>query len=231
MASLQQAQPSAIHGARQDIATSTSAGSKANYCDFAQWGVVPDVVKSNPAHWCEVRYGNKAVTCGNVLTPEETSHAPTVVNWPVAHNAIQGSPQLYTLIMLDPDAPSREQPKFRNWLHWMLVNVPGPDQLNGGFEVASYNGPTPPPNTGLHRYCFLVYPQHNVIKTGELPHFDSKNRGGWSLDKWTNIIHAGIIDPQPVWAGNMFQCGNKQQAGGLHERKEQGPEQKEVHHK
>ena len=27
--------------------------------------------------------------------------------------------------MLDPDAPSPHDPKFRNWLHWMVINIPG----------------------------------------------------------------------------------------------------------
>jgi phosphatidylethanolamine-binding protein (PEBP) family uncharacterized protein len=31
----------------------------------------------------------------------------------------------YTLIMTDPDAPTRESAKFREWLHWMVVNIPG----------------------------------------------------------------------------------------------------------
>lgn len=31
----------------------------------------------------------------------------------------------YTLIMSDPDAPSRGSPKAREWLHWLVVNIPG----------------------------------------------------------------------------------------------------------
>lgn len=27
--------------------------------------------------------------------------------------------------MVDPDAPSPHDPKFRNWLHWMVINIPG----------------------------------------------------------------------------------------------------------
>jgi large subunit ribosomal protein L35 len=34
---------------------------------------------------------------------------------------------LYTLLMVDPDAPSRENPVKRSWLHWMVVNIPGHD--------------------------------------------------------------------------------------------------------
>ncbi len=31
----------------------------------------------------------------------------------------------YTLLMTDPDAPSRAQPEFREWHHWLVVNIPG----------------------------------------------------------------------------------------------------------
>ena len=31
----------------------------------------------------------------------------------------------YTLMMVDPDAPSRRNPTNREWLHWLVVNIPG----------------------------------------------------------------------------------------------------------
>lgn len=31
----------------------------------------------------------------------------------------------YTLLMTDPDAPSRANPEFREWHHWLVVNIPG----------------------------------------------------------------------------------------------------------
>ena len=39
--------------------------------------------------------------------------------------AIKGSEATFTLLMVDPDVPSPHDPKFRNWLHWMVVNIPG----------------------------------------------------------------------------------------------------------
>ena len=32
---------------------------------------------------------------------------------------------LYTLIMADPDAPSPDDAKWRNVLHWAITNIPG----------------------------------------------------------------------------------------------------------
>ena len=42
----------------------------------------------------------------------------------------------YTLLMTDPDAPSREDPKFGEWKHWLVVNIPG-DKVSEG-EVRRY---------------------------------------------------------------------------------------------
>ncbi len=31
----------------------------------------------------------------------------------------------------DPDAPSRKEPKFREWHHYLVVNIPGTDVSKG----------------------------------------------------------------------------------------------------
>ncbi len=31
----------------------------------------------------------------------------------------------YTLLMTDPDAPSRKNPVNGEWKHWLVVNIPG----------------------------------------------------------------------------------------------------------
>lgn len=54
----------------------------------------------------------------------------------------------------DPDAPSRADPEFREWRHWLVVNIPGCD-IAKGEEVATYVGCGAPAGTGLHRYVFL----------------------------------------------------------------------------
>ena len=68
----------------------------------------------------------------------------------------------------DPDAPSRKDPKFREWHHWSVVNIPG-DNVAKGETVAEYIGAGPPKGTGLHRYVFLVFRQKGKIEYKE-PH-------------------------------------------------------------
>lgn len=70
--------------------------------------------------------------------------------------------------MVDPDAPSRAEPKLRSFKHWAVINIPGSD-IAKGDEISQYIGSGAPINTGLHRYVFLVYKQTNGKITYEGP--------------------------------------------------------------
>ncbi len=54
---------------------------------------------------------------------------------------------MHLLLLLDPDAPSRKDPKFREWHHWLVVNIPG-TEIGKGEVLAEYVGSGPPPDTG-----------------------------------------------------------------------------------
>lgn len=68
----------------------------------------------------------------NTLTPSQVTDKPTVT-----YDADPNG--LYTLIMTDPDAPSRDMPLFREFVHWVVVNIPGAE-VNKGTTVADYVG-------------------------------------------------------------------------------------------
>lgn len=92
---------------------------------------------------------------GNILTPTQVKDKPTV-SWEAENGAY------YTLLLVDPDAPSRANPKFREWRHWLVMNIPG-TSIDRGDEVFGYIGSGPPKKTGLHRYVYLIYKQPNGI--------------------------------------------------------------------
>jgi len=111
------------------------------------------------------------VEFGNILTPTQVKHHPHV-EYKAQPNA------LYTLILTDPDAPSRKDPKNREWLHWLVVNIPGSDVKAGDHHVA-YISSAPPQGSGLHRYTFLLYlqPQGKIVVT-EPPRMDNSTAPG-----------------------------------------------------
>lgn len=92
------------------------------------------------------------VNFGNELTPTQVKDKP-IVTWDVE------SDSYYTLIMSDPDAPSRETPTFREISHWYVVNIPG-NNVEKGDTIVDFIGSGPPEGTGLHRYAFLIFKQN-----------------------------------------------------------------------
>ncbi|ALC46812.1 CG17919 [Drosophila busckii] len=124
---------------------------------FKFHGVVPDVIPEAPNQLLKVTYNNGLVAKDGVeLTPTQVKDQP-VVEW----TAQPG--EYYALIMTDPDAPSRAEPKFREFKHWVVVNIPGND-LSKGDVLAGYVGSGPPKDTGLHRYVFLLYKQPGKLQ-------------------------------------------------------------------
>jgi phosphatidylethanolamine-binding protein (PEBP) family uncharacterized protein len=66
----------------------------------------------------------------------------------------------YVIFMTDPDAPSRADPRFREWWHWILTGVKGSDlkvgDLSKGKTHWDYVGAGPPEGSGLHRYVIAM---------------------------------------------------------------------------
>ncbi|XP_074597778.1 protein D3-like [Brevipalpus obovatus] len=127
-------------------------------------GIVPDVIDVAPQTVVEVKFpSGSELKMGNELTPTQVKDQPSLVSWPTTPGSY------YTLCMTDPDPPSRQDPKFREMLHWLVVNIPAgsPPDANKGKTLTHYAGSGPPQGTGLHRYVYLVYKQPGLIQPDE----------------------------------------------------------------
>jgi phosphatidylethanolamine-binding protein (PEBP) family uncharacterized protein len=101
----------------------------------------------------------------------------------------------YVVILADPDAPSRANPTFREFAHWMIVNIPGNDISKGEIKYQYIGSGAPqgtgiiPNNTnikpeitqnyytlGLHRYVFMIYKQNEKHDFSFLPYVSNKSR-------------------------------------------------------
>ncbi|KAI3888908.1 hypothetical protein MKW92_025966 [Papaver armeniacum] len=138
--------------------------------------VIGDVVDMfTPSVELSVYYGSLKITNGCKLKPSVVSGKPTVfINNPHQSPQAQGnhfydlhrsaSTNLYTLVMSDPDAPTPSEPSMKEWLHWVVVDIPEGCDSTRGREVVPYMEPRPP--IGIHRYVFTLFQQKGPMVFG-----------------------------------------------------------------
>ncbi|XP_055334013.1 protein D2-like [Paramacrobiotus metropolitanus] len=163
---------------------------------FAKAGIVPDVISTAPVGVIDVKYPSGAkMELGNELKPRQVKDQPEV-HWKA------NDKDLYTLCMTDPDAPSRSDPKFREWHHWLVVNIPGCN-IKEGQVMSEYVGSGPPEKTGKHRYVMLAYKQPGKISPSEkhLTNRSGDGRGKFKIASFAEKYKLG----DPV-AGNFYEA-------------------------
>ncbi|XP_066331976.1 protein VERNALIZATION 3-like [Miscanthus floridulus] len=98
-----------------------------------------------------VLYNNRELTNGSELKPSQVANEPRIEI--VGHDMRT----LYTLVMVDPDSPSPSNPTKREYLHWLVTDIPESTNVSYGNEVVSYESPKP--SAGIHRFVFVLFRQ------------------------------------------------------------------------
>ncbi|CAL8143638.1 unnamed protein product [Orchesella dallaii] len=157
--------------------------------------IVPDVIDAAPKAVLDVKYETVEVKLGNVLTPTQVKNPPNIT-WNADSN------KLYLLYMADPDGPTRKDPIFREFIHWLVGNIPG-TEISKGKIVAEFLASGPPKGAGLHRYTFLMYEQPNKLKFEEklMSNRSVEGRGNFIIRNFAKKYNLG----EPI-AGNFFQA-------------------------
>ena len=126
--------------------------------------------------------------------------------------------QLYTLVMIDPDSPSRANPTAAQILHLVQTGLRITTDLGETTESAHlgltatvpplvpYLAPAPQVDTGLHRYIFLLFmqPGDNV----DLGSFSADNRINFDVQ---SFIRSNTFGPPA--AGAYLQAQNAANSG------------------
>ncbi|KAH7957328.1 protein D2 [Rhipicephalus sanguineus] len=161
----------------------------------AMEALVPDVIPKPAKQVLAVKFKNGVEAhMGNTLTCDQTSAAPESISFKGPSSAF------YTVVMVDPDAPSRSSARLRYWRHWLVLNVPNSCDVKAGDTVTQYAGPSPPKGTGPHRYALIVYSQGtNRITERDASVPDA--RGMFNLNHFVTQNKLG--DPLAV---NYFVC-------------------------
>ncbi|XP_073221804.1 protein VERNALIZATION 3 isoform X4 [Cicer arietinum] len=73
-----------------------------------------------------VTYGNREVNNGCELKPSQVANQPRAS---VGGNDMRN---FYTLVLVDPDSPSPSNPTFREYLHWLVTDIPATTGVSFG---------------------------------------------------------------------------------------------------
>ncbi|XP_054821713.1 protein HEADING DATE 3A-like [Prosopis cineraria] len=108
----------------------------------------------------------------------------------------------YTLVMVDPDSPSPSDPNLREYLHWLVTDIPASTGVTFGQEIVCYESPRP--TVGIHRYVFVLFQQpgrQTVYAPGWRQNFNTRD--------FAELYNLGL----PV-AAVYFNCQRESGTGG-----------------
>ncbi|KAK8660257.1 hypothetical protein V6N13_051189 [Hibiscus sabdariffa] len=154
-----------------------------------------------------VSYGTREVNNGVELKP---SH---VVNQPRVDIGGDDLRTFYTLVMVDPDAPSPSDPNLREYVHWsalslylcmykLVTDIPATTGASFGQELMCYESPRP--TVGIHRFVFVLFRQ-----LGRQTVFAPGWRQNFNTREFAEHYNLG----QPV-AAVYFNCQRESGSGG-----------------
>jgi len=151
---------------------------------------------------------------GNTLKPANLQSAPSV-------SLVKGSSMsrsfittTYVLTLTDPDAPTRDNPIWSEFCHWIATSSSptisvgiDPEHLN---DVVEYKPPGPPPKTGKHRYVFTAWVPANgtkeklhLSKPEERKHWGGEE--GRGVQKWAKENGLVAVGANFIYAQNEKQ--------------------------
>ncbi|XP_020997034.1 protein TWIN SISTER of FT-like [Arachis duranensis] len=162
-------------------------------------GVIGDVV--DPFVSCVslriVYHNNSEVVNSLELKPSQ------IINQPRVDVGGDDFRTFYTLIMVDPDAPSPTHPNMREYLHWLVMNIPGTTGTSFGQEIVGYESPRP--IAGIHRMVFVLFKQ---MRRQEVIH-PPRWRNNFNTRDFAQVYNLG----SPV-AALYFNCQRESGWGG-----------------
>lgn len=193
---------------------------------FLKHEIVPDVIdKFDTQGLLTIEYESKdQVTLGNTLTVAKTQTVPKiqfVLNSPAQDGKFESitAQDKFILVLTDPDAPSRTEKKWSEYAHWLISDLPLVSSdatatnasesishnldFSKGRELLKYEGPGPPPQTGKHRYVFLLFKQGQLKEGVKLP----EGRPTWGTGVHGSGVRNWIGENAPglkLLAANFF---------------------------
>lgn len=106
----------------------------------------------------KISINDKNIKDGIYIPFEESQTVPKI-------SFNQKQQKKFTILMVDPDAPSRSNPIYKYWLHLLTINNNNNSNSNNNNIIVNYEPPSPPKKSGKHRYIFYLLEQsHDLNK-------------------------------------------------------------------
>jgi hypothetical protein len=195
--------------------------------------IIPTVLDPfTPLLTLNVTWKKAIADLGNSIKPKKAKKQPSIALFDVVPSssvsinndnegpikALNDKIQL-TIALTDPDAPSREDPEWSQFCHWIATDVKlssaaaasnaSPftnyfEDENGSSptsltEILPYKAPGPPPSTGSHRYVFVALAPLNGT-TEKLSLSVPKGRKRWGFEgeraglrEWARENGLGVV--------------------------------------
>lgn len=121
-----------------------------------------------PSYDLTVSFPSKSPANGSLARVSDVKDRPRV-----SFSATSDSPsaQSFTFLLIDPDAPTPDDPKFAYWRHWVVTNISASAaDVSDGTTLTQYLAPGPKDESGPHRYLFLLFkePQGFSVEKGDV---------------------------------------------------------------
>ncbi|RSL86531.1 hypothetical protein CEP51_002730 [Fusarium floridanum] len=181
-------------------------------------GIIPTVIDDFiPIFELKVAWKYYHANLGNTLRPRYLQTAPSVhiqkAGDKTLSDIMTDSSMTYVIVMTDPDAPSRQDPKWSEFCHWIRASYPALDEITGRRrrDLVEYKPPAPPTGTGPHRYVFLAFiPANGTRKRLHLTTPSGRIRWGSDTERtgvrdWANMN--GLVP----FAANFIYAEKKKQ--------------------
>ncbi|KAH5487911.1 hypothetical protein HBI29_214760 [Parastagonospora nodorum] len=204
----------ALPGKQQPLSSHYSKGFQAVRAELKKAEIIPTVIDDFlPSLRLSVSWPKAHAKLGNTIKPKHLQKQPTIT----LHDETT-SDMTYIIALTDPDAPSRDNPKWSEMCHWIATNltsssntIPMPISESGPDDVMPYKPPGPPPKTGKHRYVFLVFAPRNGTsetlhpsKPGDRQHWGF-GKEGKGVREWAGENGLVAVGAQFIYAENEKQ--------------------------
>lgn len=181
--------------------------------------IIGDVLDDfEPSYYIDLVYPkyHETVSLGNDIPVSAVQNRPVFTFHALNPTAVDTAKNsTFTLILTDPDAKSRDNPKWSEMCHWILTNLtsptpepppPSPKITKKDGELKGYKPPGPPPKTGAHRYVF-------VLLQGDSSNIKApKKRKHWGYGKVRHGVRDWAAENDLVVVGaNFFFAENEKQ--------------------